>query len=1016
MIEKVHEGPSAFFEKTWVLTVMLFTLVMASVFAQESRTVSGQVSSGSSGETLPGANILIKGTSQGTVTDADGEFSISLPAGGNVLVVSSIGYETLEVMVGNRTTLDIVLEEDLQALEEVVVIGYGQVRRRDLTGSVSSLREQDVVEMPTFNVMEAIKGRAAGVDVIQTSGEAGAGVDIRVRGNRSIDGGNSPLYIIDGFQGGSINDLNPRDIESIEILKDASATAIYGSQGANGVVIITTKSGKEGRTTVSYDAFYGVNGLTQFPQMRTGQDYVNLRREAFRTDGVWNSPADDSFIFANDGEWAFVQNDQWVDWTGLLMTDGSDQSHTLSVTGGNERTKTYFSGGYYNQQGMLRGDEFTRYNGRYNVSHKLNNWAEVGMLGQFTYSHRDRRNSTLSNAVTMSPLGIPYDENGQFNYNPNPNTSTVSPLADEIDPYAFQRNEIRTNILFNAFLELNPIEGLTFRSNFSTEHTGFRDGRFQGAQSYASRDNGNVISQMSQSMTRFYNFDNIITYSKEFDDHRFTLTGVSNYIRTDSDNMWAMGMNQALSTQLFYNLGATDADGRQITSGFTRSNMLSFASRLDYAYKDRYLLTLTSRWDGASQLAEGNKWDYFPSIAAAWIVSDEPFMQGMEGLSFLKVRGSYGVAGNAAVQAYDTQSLIEPRTNLNFGEGNPATYYMLRPLAGNPNLGWEKTGSYNIALDAEFLNGKIRASADIYRQHTWDLLYQISLPNSTGVQNMFANVGETENRGIEVQVTSQNVQRQNFNWNTTLTFTRNREQILDLVDGEDIIIDESNSLLIGRPINSFYSYRQLGIWQISEADQAAQLTYDGQPFQPGDIKVEDVNGDGMITPGNDRQFLGAEVPDFILGLQNSFVYRSFDFSAFVFARWGQMINADVLGRYNPSGEGNGPAFMDYWTPENPSNHYPRPRRGASLSNYAGYQSLTFVNGSFVKLQTVTVGYSMPNRIAEKLKLQNLRLYVTGNNIWAWAKERRLAEYDPESAGQENFPMNRQIVIGINVDF
>jgi TonB-linked SusC/RagA family outer membrane protein len=1016
MIERVQEGPRAFFRKTCGIILTLFICSMTWVMAQESRTITGTVTSESTGETLPGANILIQGTNQGTVTDVDGEFSITIPTASNVLVVSSIGYETQVVTVGNRTSLEIRMEEDLQALEEIVVIGYGEVRRRDLTGSVSSLSERDIVEMPTFNVMEAIKGRAAGVDVIQTSGEAGSGVDIRIRGNRSIDGGNSPLYIIDGFQGGSFSDLNPQDIESIEILKDASATAIYGSQGSNGVVIITTKSGQAGPTTVSYNAFYGVNGLTQFPQMRLRDDYINLRREAFRTDGLWSSPEDDAFIFANDGEWGLVQNDQWVDWTDLLMRDGSEQSHTLSVRGGNERTKTFFSGGYYNQEGMMRGDQFSRYNGRYNVSHKLSNWAEVGMLGQLTFSNRDRRNSTLSNAVTMSPLGMPYDEDGLLNYNPNPNTSFVSPLADERDPYAYQRNETRTNILFNAFLELTPIEGLKFRSNFSTEHTNFRHGIFQGAESYASRDNGNVISQVTQNYNRFYNFDNILTYSKEVEDHRFTITGVSNYIRTDVDNLFAFGMNQALPTQLFHNLGATDTDGRIIDSEFTRSNMISFAGRLDYAFKDRYLLTLTSRWDGASQLAPGNKWDYFPSIAAAWIISDEEFMQGIEPLSFLKVRGSYGIAGNAAVPPYGTQSLIEPRTNMNFGAGNPATFYTLRTLAGNENLGWEKTGSYNFAIDAEFFNGRIRASADIYRQHTWDLLYQISLPNSTGVQNMYANVGETENRGVEVQINTQNVQRSNFTWNSTLTFTRNREQILDLIDGEDIIIDESNSLLMGRPINSFYSYRQLGIWQISEADEAAQLTFDGRPFQPGDIKVEDVNGDGVITPENDRQFLGSEVPDFILGLQNTFVLGSFDLSAFVFARWGQMISADVLGRYNPSGEGNGPAFMDYWTPENPSNDYPRPRRGASLTNYAGYQSLRFVDGSFVKLQTVSLGYTMPQHITERLKLQNLRLYVTGNNLAAWSKERRLAEYDPESAGQENFPMNRQIVVGINVDF
>ncbi len=993
--------------------LMLFSF-MGTLMAQE-RNVSGTVAGAGDGLPIPGVNVVLEGTNQGTVTNMDGEYSIDVPSEDAVLVFSFLGFETKEVRVGNQSELNVEMEEDAESLEETVVIGYGEVRRKDLTGSVVSVSNEDIVRTPTHNALDAIKGRASGVDITRSSGQAGAGVDIRIRGNRSIGGSNEPLYVIDGFQGGSISDLNPNDIESIEILKDASATAIYGSQGANGVIIVTTKSGSSGDTKISYNGFYGVNGLTDFPEVRTGEEYTQLRREAFRTTGDWSSPEDDQRLYQGAGEWDAVQNDQWVNYTDLIMRDGTQQSHTVSLSGGGEKTKAFLSGGFFQEEGMLRDDQMTRFTGRFKVDHRINSWAKAGMNGQLAYYNQDFRNSPLAHSLTMPPFGVPYDEDGQINYAPiSADPTLTNPLVDE-RPYVSENNRIRSNLMLNSFVELTPIEGLQLRSNFGTNIDNTRTGVFQSPEAFAQRNSRQTEASNQQVFNRFFNWDNILTYSKSVGVHDFTLTGITNYIQRDIDGLQGAGFDQALATQLFYNLGATATDSRFLYSNYEGTNQMSYAGRLNYTLMDKYQVTLTNRWDGASRLAPGNKWASFPSAAVAWTLSEEPFLADSETINFAKIRASYGVAGNSGISPYGTQSVLEARTNLNFG-GVPASYYRFSDLVGNARLGWEKTATANLGFDFEFFDSRLRANLDLYRARTTDLLLPRFLPESTGVSRIFQNLGETENQGIELTLNSRNVETPDFTWNSTFTFSKNNEEIISLVDGEDIIQNEDNSLLLGRPINSFFSYNKLGIWQISEAEEASQLTFGGTPFEPGDIKLEDVNNDGVIDE-NDRKYLGSSVPDFVVGFQNEFRYKAFDLSAFVFARWGQMVNAEVLGRYNPSGERNGPAFMDYWTPENPSNDFPRPSRGASLSNYAGYQSLTFIDGSFIKLQNVSLGYTLPERIADNLGgLDNLRIYATGNNLLTYAKSPMLREYDPERGGAESFPLNRQIVVGLNVDF
>ena len=1001
-----------------LLALFVFFLQF-SVFAQQ-RNVTGKITDKATGNGLSGVTISVKGGNQTTTSANDGSFTISVPGTNAVLVFSYTGYAPQEISAGT-SPLNVSLEvSTAQQLDDVVVIGYGAVKRRDLTGSVFSVKAADIARTPTFNAAEALQGRVPGLDITRSAGTAGAGVNIRLRGNRSLSGNNNPLFIIDGFQGGNISDINPNDIESIEVLKDASATAIYGSQGANGVFIVTTKKGISGKVKVSYDAFYGINGFTKFPALRTGDDYIQLRREAYRNPATgapeWNSPADDPKLFPNAAEYSALQANQWIDWYDLLNRNGQQQSHTVSVQAGSEKTKAFLSMGYYKEEGQLRRNDYTRFNVRFNVDQTLAKWAKVGLQSQVAHFNLNGRTDPLSVMLQTSPLGQPYDSNGVINVFPFTG-GTLSPLIDERGDTVAKNNTIRTNILSNAYLEITPVKGLTFRSNFGINLNFSRQGIFNSATSIAQRNSRLTTASQNTAYTRSFNWDNTLTYNTKFGDHGLTVTAIESYLQNDIDNLSGTGNRQLLGSQLYYNLGATDATTQRVTSGYVGSNNLAFAGRINYAYKSKYLLAVTMRADGASRLSPGNKWDYFPAVSAGWNISDEGFMEKVNGITNLKLRASYGVTGNYGIDVYGTQSVINVSTLMGFGEV-PVTYYQFNPRVGNPGLEWERSGTANIGLDFGLLKNRITGSIDVYRTLTTGIIYDRALPRSTGVSTIYQNIGETVNKGIEAALTGLIVQKKDFKWDATATFTRNVEKITKLISGSDIIsgtTPETLSLLIGKPLTSFYTYKKLGIWQTDKAGEAALVRFGTTPFKPGDIRVEDLNGDSLIDT-RDRQYIGSPVPKFVLGVQNNFSYKGLDVGIYFFMRYGQTINAEFLSRYNPSGEGNGPAAFNYWTPENPSNDFPRPRKGAQLINYAAYQSLNFIDGSYFKIKTITLGYTLPHRFTDKIHSNSIRFYATGNNIFTRAKNNLLKDYDPERGGAEASPLSRQLVFGVNVSF
>jgi TonB-linked SusC/RagA family outer membrane protein len=1005
------------------LMAFLLLLNCTILFAQE-RVVTGKIKD-PSGNPLPGVNVNVFGTRISVTADVTGTFRIPVSSENSVLVFSFVGFLQKEQKVGNDSALSILMTYDNADLDQVVVVGYGTSKRRDLTGAVYSIKPNQVTAVPAANPMESLQGKIPGLDITRSGGQAGAGVNIQLRGNRTLAGNDKgltgsntqPLFIIDGFQTGNIADINPNDIESVEVLKDASATAIYGWMGANGVIIVTTKKGKD-RPKVSYNGYYGINGYAQYPKSRMGDDYIALRREAWKTTGDWNSEADDSKIFTAQ-ELDAIKNNQWVDWQNLLVRKGLEQSHSASIQSGGDKTKVFFSTGYYKEEGMLRGNDYTRFNTRLNYDQKISNAFKAGLLTQFTWSNQNTRPDPLNYATTnVAPLGKAYNDDGSINWVPLAGTSGVkNPLGDE-SPGAYKNNTIKGALTVNGYLEVTPITGLTFRSNLGTNLVFDRNGQYKDSLSYSNYAQGNVAQQQTD-FNRFYNWDNILTYNKKIGEHNITLTALTSFTRTDLDYLRAGGRREALASFQYFNLGAVEATNRDIASTYSKGTTMSYAGRLNYTFMGKYLLTASIREDGVSRLSAGHKWDYFPSAGIGWNIHQEDFMKDFYFVNNLKLRATYGVAGNAGGYAYMTQAIVNTNAQgglgQNFGDV-PAYGYYFGGTAGNPNLTWEKTSTGNIGLDFALLKSRLYGSIDAYKANTKNVIMRRGLPTSTGLTDIFQNVGETENKGVEVVLSSLNTKGRDFKWTTTVTFTAANEKIVNLVDGKDIIAAETNSLLIGHPVTSFYSYKKLGIWQTSEKDAAASVKWQGTtPFNPGDIKVEDYDHNDSINI-KDQHYLGSTIPKWFAGLQNTFSYKGLELSIYVYARWGQMINATYMAKYNPQGNANGPASYNYWTPDNPTNDFPRPNRKTSIANYNGYQSLNFIDGSFVKLKTVTLAYTLPAQISRKFYTDRFRIYATGNNLLTHTKSSLLKNYDPERNGQEDNPLTRQFVFGINADF
>ncbi|OON70358.1 SusC/RagA family TonB-linked outer membrane protein [Hymenobacter sp. CRA2] len=989
------------------------SLLLVSVAAQaQTRTVTGQVVGADKAEALPGVTVVVKGTTNGATTDSEGRFTVQVPDKQDVtLVVSYLGYARQELLVRpDQPRVEIKLAPETAALSDVVVIGYGTVKKRDLTGAVTSVKGEEVTKLPVTTVTEALQGKIPGADITRANGYAGQGASIRIRGNRSIanpGSSNNVLYIVDGVQNVNAADIDPNDVQSIEVLKDASSTAIYGSRGANGVVIITTKRGSAGKPRITLNAYTGITKVAGYGEFMNGPEWVAFRREAFRAAGTWNSPADDAVAFSPQQREA-IANEQYINWPDQLLHNGMQQNYQVGLSGGSENTKAYFSVGYYDEKGLMKLDRFKRYTARANVDQTVNRWLKMGLQAQLAYINNDIRRDPFNLASQAVPLGRAYDDNGQLIYNLLGSTQ-INPLADE-QPGAYERNTKTNRISASAYVDLTPLEGLTFRSQFGVNFATSEAGSFYGRNTIDGRG-ANSQASITNNQSRNLSWENILTYKKEIGDHSLTLTGIASDLIFTNTSSFAGGNNQVLPSQSFYNIGAANQNPFY-GSGFSRNSLISAAGRVNYSWKGRYLFQATARYDASSKLAPGHKGDYFPSASVGWRLVDESFMQRFKFLTELKLRASYGVSGNDGINPYGTQNSLT-NTQFSWTDANAAPTYTINGTIGNQDLGWEKTYTTDLGVDFGVLDNRITGTVDYYDALTKDLIFPYNLPAFTGVTTVNRNIGKTRNRGLEVSVTSQNLRGNNLTWSTTVTFARNKEMIVELPNGNVIADDYRNSLIVGQPAQVYYDYKKIGIWQLGEEAEAASYgTAPGQ-FIPGDIKVADISGpdgvpDGKITAA-DRMVIGSRVPKWTAGLSNDLRYKGFDLNVLVVARVGQWISSDYYAKYTRSGSNNG-AIVDYWTPENPTNEYPRPNATRSLSYVT---TLTEREASFAKLRNVTLGYTLPKSVVGKAKIDNVRVYVSGRNLYTLSN---IKDFDPEGEGVIDRPLNRAYVVGLNVGF
>ncbi|MFC5411930.1 SusC/RagA family TonB-linked outer membrane protein [Larkinella bovis] len=962
-----------------------------------------------SGQALPGVTIVQKSTSNHTITDADGAFSLTVPSLPALLQISFVGYQSQEQTVTSATPLPLAIELKNTTLNEVVVVGYGTQKKRDLTGAISSITSKDIAETPAANFLANAQGRLAGVDIARSSGAPGSALTIRIRGNRSINASNNPLYVIDGIPTEvNINDFNPNDIESMEVLKDASSVAIYGSRGANGVILITTKKGKEGKAVISYDGYYGVKQAKTDLNLMDGDQFARYARISR---GLSPDDASKDATFLSTVEVDNLKKGISNNWLDLILRDGAQQSHQISASGGSKNTTYYLSGSYFNEKGVLLKSDYTRYSVRANIETRLSERLRIGISATVSNDLTNAMaNAPYNNALSFSPLVQPYDENGQFVAYPNPREgNSTNPLL-ELQPGQYADETKKYRVFANLFGEYKLAEGLTYRLNYGLDFSTSRQGTYNGTLA------GSINTASVNNQQNFaYTLENILNFDRKFGVHSLNAVGLFSTQKNRFESSAINVRDIPVESSLFYDLGSA-VEVTSKASSLTQWGLLSYMGRINYGYKDRYLLTLTGRADGSSRLSDGNKWAFFPSISAGWVISDEAFFKGGKTVSFLKLRVGYGEVGNTSISPYQTLGGLS-RSTYAFGT-EPGFGYGLS-IIPNPDLTWEISRTLNVGVDFGFLNDRISGSLELYDTKTSDLLLSRLIPITSGYGSILQNIGATRNRGVELSLNGTILNRPSgFRWSANLNVFSNKEEIVELFNGRDD--DVGNSWFIGQPINVFYSFQQAGIWQTNEADQAKAT---GQ--RPGDIKIADVNGrdaegnltkspDGKIN-ADDRTVLGSTVPSWSGGLTNRFNYKGFDFSFLVYARQGQMLRSDFhnLGGNQWQGRYNSLNF-DYWTPNNPTNKMPLPY-AASAPLYA--DAVRYFDGSFVKIRNITLGYTLPGSLLSKAGVSSLRVYATADNAFIFSPYKLV---DPESASGivgATVPMSSATyVFGLNLKF
>lgn len=962
------------------------------------------------GLSLPGVSIKVAETALGTVTDINGNYTITAPEGSS-LIFTYIGFQTQTIAV-REGRIDVIMKVDEAGtrLNEVVVVGYGTQKRSDITGSVASVSKERLSKLPVNNVMQAIQGAVSNVTVNQTSSVPGDAPSVQVRGRNSISATSEPYIVVDGIPltktDGSINDINPNDIESVEILKDPSAVAIYGVNGSNGVILITTKRGTTAKPAIRYSTYAGVENATDVLKGVSSEEMIARYAEYARINQV---PLFNGGPVRNEYELENYENGVSIDWLDVVMQTGVNQNHNLSLSGGNEYAKYYVSGDYMNQKGVVLGYNYKRYSFRLNTDIKPTKYLTVGTSSFLVSHNRDGGRAHLLNATAMTPFARMYEPDGSLTQYPMKGeqlwTNPLLPTTINPERRAF-------NMTLNGYGELNfgelvkPLNGLKYRLNAGYTYVPGRINYYEGKTVFNATGLGRITNTESQS----YIIENILTYNKDIGKHHFDFTG----LYSAKQKYW----QRSIATgQIFPNddLGWGSLGGastQTVSSTADQYNTISQMARLNYGFDSRYMATFTVRRDGSSVFGVNNKYGTFPAAALAWNIHNESFMKPLtDVVDNLKLRISYGLSGNEAINIYESLSLMN--TNGLAMGGASRTALDVRSLMGNNNLQWEKSRSFNTGIDFGLLNHRIDGSIDFYKSRTYDLLLRQALARLTGYEQVISNLGEVSNTGLDITLNTRNIVKNDFTWSSSIVFATNKNKILNLYGDKQS--DRGNRWFIGQPISVAFDYTKVGIWQEDEITAGDHLNWDPSA-KAGDLKIADISKDGKIDD-SDRSILGQRQAKWTGGLTNTLTYKDFSLNIFINTVQGAVENNRQLGvAGDEMGRRNSPAIIGYWSPENKSNEF---RSLSNTSNRHGYGYIE--DASFTRLKDVTLSYNLPNSVISKIGIGGLQLYASGRNLYTWTN---WVGWDPEardiSRGSDNadinYPMVRSFVFGANVNF
>lgn len=999
--------------------LFLFFLLPFCAFAQ-TITVKGVVKD-PNGEALMGVNVREVGTSNGAITDVSGKYEFKAHANSN-LNFSYVGYQTTIISVNGKPIINVVLKDKDKSLNEVVVIGYGNQRKEAVTGSVVSLKGDALREVPASNITQALQGRVAGVDMEQTSTKPGTTMQIRIRGTRSITADNNPLIVLDGIPfAGTIADISTDDIKSLDILKDASATAIYGSRGANGVILITTNKGTKGQQArLTYNAYYGVKDAIKYPMMNA-TEFAALRERA----GLYKTPgADEPYTKNADGSISYTTNTDWQD---LFLRTGAVENHELGISGGNEKGSYKFGGGVYNDKAVIPGSDYTRYSIHGSVDQEFGKYIRVGFTTNSNYNITNGASMGMYGCLDTSPVSNPYNTDGSLK------RTVVMPMDEN---WVYTRSSIaglgdkwvdKTKAYgsYNsAFGELSipGVEGLKYRVNLGANFRTSNSGSYTGIGVFsATVDNPNSAS-ISNSLTTNWAVENLLSYDHVFaQKHRVNAVALYSAEQTMTNNSTISRKNIAGDSFQYFNLGQSSTssnDDITINSdnqGYSKTGLLSYMGRIMYSYDDRYMISATVRSDASSVLAKGHQWHTYPAVSVGWNIMKESFMKDVTAIDALKLRAGFGQTSNQAVSAYSTLGVLSTRP-YNFGTTNATGYYV--STLPNPTLGWEYSKTKNIGLDFSMLKGRLTGTIEGYVTDTKNLLLSVTMPVTSGVNSFMGNVGASQNKGLEFSL--HGVILDNFHgwtWEAGINMYTNKNKIVKLASGNTT--DTSNNWFVGHPLNVIYDYKKIGIYQ---TDAEAKL-YEGTAGTAGMIKVQytgTYNDDGTPTrliTSADRQIINCD-PDFQGGFNTRVTYKGFELGIVGTFQHGGILNSTLYGSNGylnlESGRG-GNVKIDYWTPTNTGARFPDPSTEKDSNNPKYGSTSGYFGASYLKISTITLGYNVNAKWMKLVGIQKLRIYSTVQNpLILFSSYHTLSGLDPETNSYANDSGNMAVAYSSNL--